>query len=110
MESPGGSKGLSFALELKKALRVSDVSCTLDGCSAAPWDQTGVGEHLISSWAILLNCWGAGDLLWGVRDGSKCGFLGGTAYTLHPDPEGWPSYGEQGQWGASVCLSHRGTL
>uniref|UniRef100_A0A8C0KBU5 Niban apoptosis regulator 3 n=1 Tax=Canis lupus dingo TaxID=286419 RepID=A0A8C0KBU5_CANLU len=28
--------------ELKKALRVSDVSCTLDGCSAAPWDQTGV--------------------------------------------------------------------
>uniref|UniRef100_A0A8C0SJN9 PH domain-containing protein n=1 Tax=Canis lupus familiaris TaxID=9615 RepID=A0A8C0SJN9_CANLF len=31
--------------ELKKALRVSDVSCTLDGCSAAPWDQTGVDEE-----------------------------------------------------------------
>ncbi|KAF3829285.1 hypothetical protein GH733_003549 [Mirounga leonina] len=29
--------------ELKKALGASDVSCTLDGCSEAPWDQTGVG-------------------------------------------------------------------
>nr|KAF6400957.1 hypothetical protein HJG63_004785 [Rousettus aegyptiacus] len=25
--------------ELKKALGVSDVSCSLDGCSEAPWDQ-----------------------------------------------------------------------
>ncbi|XP_035974732.2 protein Niban 3 isoform X1 [Halichoerus grypus] len=31
--------------ELKKALGASDVSCTLDGCSEAPWDQTGVDEE-----------------------------------------------------------------
>ncbi|XP_040484990.1 protein Niban 3 isoform X1 [Ursus maritimus] len=31
--------------ELKKALGASDVSCTLDSCSEAPWDQTGVDEE-----------------------------------------------------------------
>ncbi|XP_039099287.1 protein Niban 3 isoform X1 [Hyaena hyaena] len=31
--------------ELKKALGVSDVSCALDGCSEAPWDQTGADEE-----------------------------------------------------------------
>ncbi|XP_034513925.1 protein Niban 3 isoform X5 [Ailuropoda melanoleuca] len=31
--------------ELKKTLGASDVSCTLDGCSEAPWDQTGVDEE-----------------------------------------------------------------
>ncbi|CAD7685375.1 unnamed protein product [Nyctereutes procyonoides] len=30
--------------ELKKALGVSDVSCTLDGSSEAPWDQTRMRE------------------------------------------------------------------
>ncbi|XP_019271834.2 protein Niban 3 isoform X1 [Panthera pardus] len=31
--------------ELKKALGVSDMSCTLDGCSEAPWDPTGADEE-----------------------------------------------------------------
>ncbi|XP_027440962.1 protein Niban 3 isoform X2 [Zalophus californianus] len=31
--------------ELKKALGASDVSCTPDGCSEAPWDRTGVDEE-----------------------------------------------------------------
>ncbi|XP_029773716.1 niban-like protein 2 [Suricata suricatta] len=31
--------------ELKKALGVSEVSCALDGCSEAPWDQTGADEE-----------------------------------------------------------------
>uniref|UniRef100_A0A452QBM7 Niban apoptosis regulator 3 n=1 Tax=Ursus americanus TaxID=9643 RepID=A0A452QBM7_URSAM len=31
--------------ELKKALGASDVSCMLDSCSEAPWDQTGVDEE-----------------------------------------------------------------
>uniref|UniRef100_A0A8C9K5J9 Niban apoptosis regulator 3 n=1 Tax=Panthera tigris altaica TaxID=74533 RepID=A0A8C9K5J9_PANTA len=31
--------------ELKKALGVSDTSCTLDGCSEAPWDPTGADEE-----------------------------------------------------------------
>ncbi|XP_022353711.1 niban-like protein 2 isoform X2 [Enhydra lutris kenyoni] len=31
--------------ELKKALGASDMSCTPDGCSEAPWDQTGVDEE-----------------------------------------------------------------
>ncbi|XP_044110827.1 protein Niban 3 [Neovison vison] len=30
--------------ELKKALGANDMSCTLDGCSEAPWDQTGIDE------------------------------------------------------------------
>ncbi|XP_019497549.1 PREDICTED: niban-like protein 2 isoform X6 [Hipposideros armiger] len=31
--------------ELKKALGASDVSCALDGCSEAPWDQEGADEE-----------------------------------------------------------------
>ncbi|XP_027942832.1 niban-like protein 2 isoform X2 [Eumetopias jubatus] len=31
--------------ELKKALGASDVSCTPDGCSEAPWDRKGVDEE-----------------------------------------------------------------
>lgn len=60
MESPGGSKGFSLTLELKKALGASDVSCMLDSCSEAPWDQTGVGEALTSPWDMPMNCWGVG--------------------------------------------------
>ena len=86
MESPGGSKGLSLTLELKKTLGASDVSCTLDGCSEAPWDQTGVGEDLTSPWDMPVNCSGLEGLAWGVTDGYKYGFLDGTAYTFSPDP------------------------
>ncbi|XP_032171153.1 protein Niban 3 [Mustela erminea] len=31
--------------ELKRALGARDASCTPDGCSEAPWDQTGVDEE-----------------------------------------------------------------
>lgn len=50
--SPGGSRGLFVVSELKKALGASDVSCALDGCSEAPWDQEGAGEDLTGSWAM----------------------------------------------------------
>lgn len=66
MESPGGCKGLSLALELKKALGANDMSCTLDGCSEAPWDQTGIGEDTTSSWVMPVNCWGSRGAWHGV--------------------------------------------
>lgn len=52
---PGRSRGLPLVLELENALGASDIPCTLDGCSEAPWDQVGAGEDLPISWAMTVN-------------------------------------------------------
>lgn len=57
---PHGLRGFCFILELKKALGARNISCILDDCSEAPWDQAEAGEVLRGSWPMPVNCWGSG--------------------------------------------------